>query len=227
MNRYAISDIHGCLKTFESLLKLIDFSKNDELYLLGDLIDRGPNSKGVIDLIWKLQKSGHIVCCLRGNHDQMMLEARRNYESLTRWLEHGGEQTLYSFDAQSISGIPEKYFEFIDDMPTSIELDAYLFVHAGLNFALQNPLQDEHAMMWQRNWYNQINYDWLGNRVIIHGHTPLPKNEISAMQKTMTKQQYLDIDGGCVHKGNRAGQGFLSCLVLGENQLIFEKNRDF
>ena len=52
MNKYAISDIHGCLKTFKALLTKLDFSKQDELYLLGDYIDRGPDSKGVIDYIW-------------------------------------------------------------------------------------------------------------------------------------------------------------------------------
>lgn len=59
-----------CLKTFKSLLKKISVSKSDELYILGDFIDRGPQSKGVIDYIWELQKLGYIVHCLKGNHDQ-------------------------------------------------------------------------------------------------------------------------------------------------------------
>ncbi|MEO0876095.1 MAG: metallophosphoesterase, partial [Bacteroidota bacterium] len=66
MRKFAISDIHGCLKTFEALLDQIQFTTQDELYLLGDYIDRGPDSKGVIDLIWKMQADGYQVKCLRG-----------------------------------------------------------------------------------------------------------------------------------------------------------------
>ena len=74
MSKYAISDIHGCIATFKTLLDKIKFSKEDELYLLGDYIDRGPDSKGVIDHIWYLQKSGYQVHCLRGNHENMLLQ---------------------------------------------------------------------------------------------------------------------------------------------------------
>ncbi|MFT5168289.1 MAG: serine/threonine protein phosphatase 1, partial [Saprospiraceae bacterium] len=64
MKQYAISDIHGCAKTFKALLEQISFSKEDVLYLLGDYVDRGPDSKGVIDHIWQLQSEGYTVFCL-------------------------------------------------------------------------------------------------------------------------------------------------------------------
>ena len=66
MRKFAISDIHGCLKSFEALLDKIQLSTSDELYILGDYIDRGPDSKGVIDYIWKLEQEGYAVKCLRG-----------------------------------------------------------------------------------------------------------------------------------------------------------------
>ena len=75
MNKFAISDIHGCAKNFKALLDRISLSLGDELYLLGDYIDRGPDSKGVIDHVWQLQKTGHTVHCLCGNHEQRL---RRN-----------------------------------------------------------------------------------------------------------------------------------------------------
>ncbi|MCC6412552.1 MAG: metallophosphoesterase, partial [Saprospiraceae bacterium] len=65
MKKYAISDIHGCNKTFLALLENLDFSKADELYLLGDYVDRGPDSKGVFDTIFRLQSEGYKVQCLR------------------------------------------------------------------------------------------------------------------------------------------------------------------
>ena len=70
MRRFAISDIHGCARTFEALLDRIAFTSQDELYLLGDYIDRGGDSKGVLDLIFRFQKEGYAVQCLLGNHEQ-------------------------------------------------------------------------------------------------------------------------------------------------------------
>lgn len=70
MPQYAITDLHGCARTFRALLDKIRFSKEDELYLLGDYINRGPDSKGVIDHILELRESGHTVHCLRGNHQR-------------------------------------------------------------------------------------------------------------------------------------------------------------
>ncbi|MEM9260991.1 MAG: metallophosphoesterase, partial [Bacteroidota bacterium] len=73
MPRYAISDIHGCAATFRTALKTIAFSQKDELFLLGDYIDRGPDSMGVLEHIWTLQATGYEVTCLRGNHEQMLI----------------------------------------------------------------------------------------------------------------------------------------------------------
>jgi serine/threonine protein phosphatase 1 len=68
----AISDIHGNNKTFLDLLDKIALTKDDELYLLGDYIDRGPDSKGVIDTIWKLMDDNYRVFCIKGNHEEML-----------------------------------------------------------------------------------------------------------------------------------------------------------
>ena len=107
--KIAISDIHGCCKTFKALLNKIKFNSNDELYLLGDYIDRGPDSKGVIDYIWQLQKEGYQVNCLRGNHEQMMLRAAFVENKLDHWMRNGGETTLFSFGNTSVANewLPE------------------------------------------------------------------------------------------------------------------------
>jgi len=75
MRQFAIADIHGHLKTFKALLREINFTVFDELFLLGDFIDRGPDSKGVIDYIEELKQTGYTVYCLRGNHEQLCLDA--------------------------------------------------------------------------------------------------------------------------------------------------------
>ena len=71
--KYVISDIHGCIRTFEALLKMLHFSISDELYLLGDYIDRGPDSKSVLDLILSMRNKGYKIAALRGNHEELLL----------------------------------------------------------------------------------------------------------------------------------------------------------
>lgn len=226
-NKYAISDIHGCLITFKSLLKKLNFNKTDELYILGDFIDRGPDSKGVIDFIWELQKSGHSVHCLKGNHDQMMLDARNSLDLQRQWLINGGWTTIENFNVDRIQDIQDKYFQFFEDMPSYLEVDNYILVHAGFKFDMPDPFDEFHSMLWQREWYEKINYQWLGDRIIVHGHTPIKKGEMIVMLDNLEHNQYLDIDCGCVHKGKLEGLGYLACLVLNENKLVFEENRDF
>ncbi len=89
---FAIGDIHGCRKTFEKLLKdKIQLTKEDEIYCIGDYIDRGDDSKGVIDLIINLRTDGYKIKILRGNHEQMMLEAATDKKALSLWLDNGGK----------------------------------------------------------------------------------------------------------------------------------------
>ena len=226
MNKYVISDIHGCLKTFKKILKTVSFSKKDELYILGDLIDRGPDSKGVIDFIWQLQEEGFNVFCTRGNHDQMMLDAQQSLQWQRNWLMNGGWSTLESFNAATISDIPSKYFHFIDELPHYLEVDDYILVHAGFKFDMPNPFEELHSMLWQRNWYELINYHWLRNRTIVHGHTPTSKENVNTLLQNLNKNQYLNIDAGCVHKGKRPGLGWLACFELNSQQVVFVECED-
>ncbi len=220
MKKYCITDIHGCLKTFKSLLEKIEFSLNDELYLLGDYIDRGPDSKGVIDYIWQLQKEGYAVNCLKGNHESQLLKSIGNKDDEAAWLYWGGKQTLRSFSVQSVDLIDEKYLQWFDSLAYSFEVDEYILVHAGLNFEIENPLEDNYAMMWARGYYESINYKWLGERVIIHGHTPLTKSVIEEQFANLSNNKYFDIDNGCVYK--RDGLGSLCCFELKERKMTWQ-----
>ena len=168
MKKYATSDIHGCAKTSKKLVAKINLSKDDELYILGDYIDRGPDSKGVIDYIWQLQEEGFQVKCLLGNHEAMLLEKIRDEDP---WGD-GYPEVLRSFGVKNNKEIPKKYIEWMKDLHVYLEVDEYILVHAGLNFKLKNPLQNLDDMIWIRGWYGNIDRDWLGDRIIIHGHTP-------------------------------------------------------
>jgi len=226
MKQFAITDIHGCLKTFKALLAKIELKPTDELYLLGDYIDRGPNSKGVIDHIWKLQKNGYSVNCLKGNHEAICYEQATNPDSRYNWLPQGGKECLQSFGASSAQNIPQSYLNWMNELQHYFEVDNYILVHAGFKFDMPNPFDEEHSMLWARYWYGKINWQWLGNRIIIHGHTPTDLDNILLLQKKVAENQYLNIDNGCVYAGKKNGMGNLIALELGSNELTTQVNID-
>jgi len=120
--RYVISDIHGCAKTFRVLLKKL--KKPNIIYLLGDYIDRGKDSKGVIDIIM----SNSNMIPIRGNHEQRFLEALEN-EKLEKFLSSGGKATLKSFGVSKIGDVPKKYIEWMKSLKKKLKLSDYKFVH--------------------------------------------------------------------------------------------------
>lgn len=225
MKKFAITDIHGCALTFEALLDRIGFNLEDELYLLGDYIDRGPNSKGVIDKIWELQEKGHTVHCLRGNHEQLLLDGRHDPRQLSVWLANGGKAALASFGIDQIADIPKKYTQWMDQLGYYFEVDKYILVHAGFRFDMPNPFDEKYAMIWQRNWYERINRHWLGDRIIIHGHTPTDRKVINQQLEVLDSLSALVIDNGCVF--SRRGFGTLIAMDLGSRELYFEPRVDF
>ena len=213
---FAIGDIHGCCKTFKKLLlEEIGIEPSDKIYCVGDYIDRGNDSKGVIDLILDLRIKGYHIYTLRGNHEQMMLEPER----LDQWLENGGGETLKSFGISSVSQLPHKYLAFLKQTAFFIETDKYIFVHAGLNFRIESPFTDKEAMIWTRDEYfvkTKIN-----NKILIHGHTPIP---FESMYKQLNNNK-INIDGGCVYT-SRPGLGNLIALSVPDMKLIPLRNMD-
>lgn len=218
MRKFAITDIHGACKTFKQLLKDIQFSTEDELYLLGDYIDRGPDSKGVIDHIWHLQDKGYSVFCLRGNHEQMLLDelAKPNY------YYNGEPNVLASFGVENNALIPKEYKNWLSSLEYYFEVDEYILVHAGLNFDMPNPLEAHHSMIWIRQWEEDIDKNWMDGRIIIHGHTPAKKNVIEDRLLLLEQLSSMSIDNGCVFP--YAGLGRLCAFELGNRALFF---RDF
>ncbi len=222
MKRYAISDIHGCLATFNALLKKIALQKEDKLFLLGDFIDRGPDSKGVIERIWALEKKGYQLTCLKGNHEQMLVETSQGIDKMARWHLNGGEATLNSFNANSPNEIPSDFFSWMEKLPHYAKEVDYILVHAGFGFVMPDPLHEIHSMLWARDWYHKINYHWLKKRIIIHGHTPRPRTKIDKQLKTINKHKVLDIDNGCFYAGKK-GLGSLLAFDMDERKIISQQ----
>ncbi|MEL6562208.1 MAG: metallophosphoesterase family protein, partial [Bacteroidota bacterium] len=156
-----VGDIHGCLATFEYLLEQININiESDSLYLLGDYIDRGPNSKGVIDKIASLIKEGFDVKPIRGNHEQMLISDHLA-EVNKGWFDMADEEFKNSFGIKNLTELPIEYIDFCKNLPFYIIEDEFIAVHAGINFRTQNPLERLEDLIWIRDWYDSIDYDWL------------------------------------------------------------------
>ncbi|MDX2286771.1 MAG: metallophosphoesterase family protein [Bacteroidia bacterium] len=242
MRKIAISDIHGCIKTLRALVEQqLRLTRQDELFLLGDFIDRGPDSKGVLDYLMQLEESGYQVRMLKGNHEVMMVESVRDSASVTNWIYNGGQEALQSFGVSDPAEIPQRYIDFVDRLHLYLEVDRYILVHAGLNFVpnaktqskgkdsgnflfrVHNPLLDYESMLWIRFWYDDIDWRWLRDRIIVHGHTPMETDDIVDMLRVLDEDQVIDIDNGCFAK-YKPGLGRLCALDLTSRQLYFQDN---
>ena len=221
MRQFAISDIHGCAKTFQALLEQIKLQPEDELYLLGDFINRGPDSKGVIDHIWKLQEAGFQLFCLRGNHEQMLLSAIAHPSP----YDPPFPEFMRSFGIKKEEELPQAYVDWLLALPYYYEIGKFIFVHAGLSFDGMLPLEDLDPMLWTRDWYAELDRKWLGQRMIIHGHTPTHRTEILFQSKALAELPILCIDAGCSHI-HRLGMGHLCAVNLGTKELFFQENID-
>lgn len=215
---YAIGDIHGCSKTFKKLLlEEINIRKTDKIYCIGDYIDRGKDSKGVIDLILDLRKDGYEIYTLRGNHEQMMMDSVIDHQRSNLWLMNGGIETLESFGISSVDELPGPYGAFFAETEFFIATEQYVFVHAGLNFEADAPFNDREAMLWTRDEY--FDPAKINNRIMIHGHTPIRFKQILSQLPS----HKINIDGGCVYK-QRPGYGYLVAISLPGLELIPVRN---
>ncbi len=230
MNTWVIPDIHGYANTLETLLKQIQPSKKDHIIFLGDYIDRGPHSKGVLDMVMDMEKDGYKMTALRGNHESYFAEAyyhafelggglfkKKNLKQKA-WFEHGGKETLKSFGVKDLKKVPEHYIKWIEGTGLYYQNDDYLIVHAGMNFTLDNPYEDEHAMLWVKDF--EVDSSKIGGRKVIHGHTPVSHEFIL---ETIEREEFdfIDLDNGVYMEG-RNGFGNLMAFNLETKQLVVQ-----
>lgn len=220
---FVISDIHGCSRTFVSLIEnVIQLRKDDRLFLLGDYIDRGPDSKGVIDYILRINKLGFQTICLRGNHEEMLLKSIHDDSYLSLFLNNGGDKTFESFRIRAVNELQAEYIDFFRSTKYYAVQDHFLLVHAGINFEAPDPLGDLDSMLWIRNFKAKNNPL---NKIIIHGHTPVSLIEIRESLSRVASLQEINIDNGCVF-GLNEFYGHLCCLELEALRLHVQPNID-
>lgn len=182
MTRYAIGDIHGGSKTFRALLGRLGLRRGDRLYLLGDLIDRGRDSQGVLDTVLNLREAGFNVRPIRGNHEDMLLRnLSGDHDAWSpHWSEQFGEATLLSFGIRELGELPARYLNFLLSLPLLELEDDYVFVHAGLAFNSPDPLRNYHPqnLLWHESGVPDRNR--LGGRITVTGHKFRPLQQIEA-----------------------------------------------
>jgi serine/threonine protein phosphatase 1 len=220
--RFVVADIHGCSQTFKHLVEhKIHLQTNDQLFLLGDYINRGPDSIGVLDYILELQDSDYQVFPLRGNHEQMLLESKSHQNPLEIFLPSTGTIALRKLNKQ----LEEKHWKFFENLPYFYALDKFYLVHGGFNFKIENPLNDYHAMLWIREM--KPNIHWLAGKSVIYGHTRTALTQIRA--STALRRPLIPLDNGCytgVNQTDFTRFGNLCALNLDTLELLVQANVD-
>jgi serine/threonine protein phosphatase 1 len=223
---YAVGDVHGCAAELDQLLDLIKADAGARarpwrIVMLGDYVDRGPDSKGVLERAMALDAAGHVV--LPGNHEQLMfhaLAARDEHrESRAQdWLRNGGEQTLRSYGAddrpggelwQHLDCIPDAHCEFLltilEDRPVyhRDDTDGLFFVHAGVRSQDSLAQTGREVFLWSRQprFMAADGAPWVEGLRVVHGHTPV---EAPAIHK-----HRVGLDTGAVYGGRLSAGVFV------------------
>lgn len=209
--RLAIGDIHGCLTSLETMMEVVQPKTSDLLVTLGDYVDRGPDSKGVIDYLLNLQES-HQTIHLMGNHEIQMLRALETKTDRDRFLSSlcGGQDTLDSYGG-SFSDVLETHWDFMRRAKLYHEFEDFVLVHAGIAADLPVHEQDQETYYYQR-FYEQEAHS--SGKTVVCGHTiqgDLPSDLGYAICLDTCAYgggwlSALDLDTGHIWQTNEQGQ---------------------
>ena len=202
---YAIGDIHGEIRCLERMLAAIDQDQSLDagtgrplLLFLGDVIDRGPDSRGVLDRLCRLKAEaangcGYACHFLSGNHEAAMLDFIADPVAGAEWLSFGGAETLASYGIRASTGIfdparcrslrdslderlPAAHRAFLQSLEPMVTLGDYLFVHAGVRPGVSLDRQKQEDLLWIREPF--LSSSRFHGKVVVHGHTPVVEPQI-------------------------------------------------
>jgi len=207
---YVIGDIHGCYQSLVKLLaKLNPDPASDTIVVLGDFINRGPESAQVVTLLLKLKKEFRNFIALRGNHEQMFLDYLEGTNQ-GLFLQVGGTETIKSYgllpglDLRTDQPLPESHTSFLKELLFYWEDEQHIYVHAGLKPGVHLTQQSPDWLLWVRDQFISSQYDF--GKTVIFGHTPFPVPHIESNK--------IGIDTGAVYGGS------LTCLVLPDMKFV-------
>lgn len=200
MRILAIGDIHGCYTSLTALLREVNPKSSDKVVFLGDYIDRGSQSRSVLDWMVNEQRLYSAVF-LRGNHEVMILEARTDPLKASLWQSYGGFEALISYSAEYQqdwpSAIPESHWRFLERTVPCWETSKYIFVHACLAPDLDMDAQPAWLLYWE--FFDKIQPHKSGKKIVC-GHSPQHSGQIK------------DVGfAACIDTGPATG-GWLTCL---------------
>ena len=212
MGLIAIGDVHGCAQSLDALIEKLAPAADDHLVFVGDYVDRGPDSKGVIERLFDLDERFECTF-LRGNHEALMLDYLDHGE-FELWRMNGGLPTLESYRASKGKiEIPESHVNFIRGTDLFYDADDFFFVHAGLrpDFSVADNIKhgDERIFLWERGHLQAKKVVW--EKPVICGHTP--------HSEPISKDKLIMIDTGCVYHSHPM-LGKLSAVRLPEREFV-------
>lgn len=218
----AIGDIHGCLEPLRRLVARLP--EGEELVFLGDYIDRGPHSAGVVQYLLALAK--HRPCrFLMGNHEELMMVAAVDPESIPHWLGNGGGPTLISYgtaprewsQAEDRRAFLGTHHGFYKNLALYWEDEDTLYVHAGIDVRVSDMrLQQREVLLWIREKFFLQAKAWHGKQVVF-GHTPTRSMGLSG-KTIFQSEHFFGIDTGCVYGG------YLTAWHSGTHELWQERS---
>jgi serine/threonine protein phosphatase 1 len=207
----AIGDIHGCSEALRALVAAIDPQPADTLVTLGDYVDRGPDSHGVIEQMLELEQRCQVVPLL-GNHELMLLDALQNPYAVGPWKECGGNTTLSSYG--SLAKIPGSHVDFIRRCKRYYETPTHFFVHANYQYDIPLDEQPDYLLFWEHLFFCQPRPHDNG-KIAIVGHTSQKNGEICDLGHVICIDTFchgggwltgLDLGSGKVWQADKNGQ---------------------
>ncbi len=206
---FAIGDIHGSLHKLQNLIERCERYADGRpmtFIFLGDYIDRGPDSAGVVSYVIDLQaRLPEQVIALKGNHEAMALDIVDGVIPADRWLAQGGFETLRSYGVRSAAELPGAHMHWLRSLPVSYDDGRRFFVHAGIDPNKRFNAQQDHDLFWIREPFLSDRRDH--GRLIVHGHTPING------RKPDLRANRLNIDTGAVFGGP------LTAAVFGDAEI--------
>lgn len=167
----AIGDVHGYSKALDALLEAVQPKEEDTLIFLGDYIDRGPDSSGVIERIIQWQQRVPVVALL-GNHEEMMVASRLHAGQYREWMSCGGVPTLESYlpltGEPTLSSVPESHWTFFETCKPWYEIDTHFFVHANAEPQLPLDEQPDYTLRWKS--FRDVQ-PHVSGKIMVCGHT--------------------------------------------------------
>lgn len=209
-----MGDIHGCAVALRVLIEALDLQRDDTLITLGDYVDRGPDSFSAVQQLVELDQAINLVA-LRGNHEEMLLEALHSDLARSAWLSCGGAATVAAYGAaDSLPRLPETHLKFIKNTRLIYETPRYFFAHASYVPQLPLDVQPAEVLLWP-SLRDHIPPPHVSGKVAILGHTPQPSGQIldlGHLKCLDTGCCYggwltaMDVESGAIWQSNQRGE---------------------